>query len=82
MKCARCSTEGPLPITLTFPAPDQVGPYMPAQARCCSLRCARDTAQALEQGQAPVLCAAPSSVRTVERDGTGAITRIIDTPQS
>ena len=79
-KCSRCSIEGPLPVTLFFPAPDLLGPLNPtAQARCCSLQCVRDAADALDQGELPRLTPPPATVRTVERDASGQIVRIIDT---
>ena len=81
MKCSRCLIDSPaLPYTLFFPAPDIAGPLNPtAQARCCSLRCASDVADALDRGQQPTVPPPPSTVRTVERDTTGNIVRIIDT---
>lgn len=74
-QCSRCAIEGPLPVTLFFPAPDLVGPLNPTvQARCCSLLCARDAAQAIDDGRS--ITRAATEVRTVERDSAGNITRV------
>ena len=77
-KCSRCGQTGKLPYELRFPDLD-IEPYGPVRALMCSLRCTIDAAEALDQGQRPTLAPAPSTIKNVERDGSGNITRIIET---